>query len=158
MKRIHHAVIAIPLLFVGACADIADDGNAESSTSQDLSAPPTPEPRAPSGSSPTISPANSAPGADFELVPPGGTYSCASGTLCTGVWDPSVGEWKVFKLFFCNTYALSHWIGPGFYLDNQTGNPTSTFLDQSGHVLRSFRPGGGQVNVNWDPVWFIKNC
>jgi murein DD-endopeptidase MepM/ murein hydrolase activator NlpD len=109
------------------------------------------------GTSPTISPSDSAPNADFEHVSAGGSYSCPFGTLCTGVWDPSVGKWKVFKLYYCRTYALSNWLGAGFFWNNQTPGTTAFFYGQSGNVLASFLPGG-QLNYNWDPVWFIKNC
>jgi hypothetical protein len=163
MKRIGRALIAVPLLFVVACVDIADEGDGESSTSQaveflhapDAPAGPTQDPRSPKVS-PTISP---------SVVPvyvaPNGAYSCASGNLCTGVWDPVAAKWKIFRLFNCNTYSLNNWLGRGFRVDNQTGNVTSLFLDQFGinvNAVSPFSPGGGQVDVNWDPVWFIKNC
>jgi hypothetical protein len=158
------AVFAVPLLFVVACMDMPDGSNAENSTSQvaeELSAPvvpvpgggPTQDPRSSASASPSISPS-----ADFQFAAAGGSYSCASGTLCAGAWDPSVNQWKVFKLFTCHTYSLNNWNGVGFFFDNQTGNPLSSFFDQSMQVISSFRPGNPQANVNWDPVWFIKNC
>jgi len=110
--------------------------------------------------SPTISPSNSAPGSDFEHAAPGETYSCASGTLCTLVWDPNVDQWKVFKLYYCHTYALSHWEGSAFYWDNQTDSPKSIFYGQAMNKLFEFFPGGGQLEYKsgWHDVWFIKNC
>jgi len=98
------------------------------------------------------------PGANFEYVAPGGYYSCATGTLCTGVWDPNADKWKVFKLYYCATYALSDWNGDGFYWDNQSGNPVSIFYGQFMNELRRIHPGAGQTNYNWDPAYFIKNC
>jgi hypothetical protein len=109
--------------------------------------------------SPTISPSNSAPGADFEHSYPPDTYACASGTLCTGVWDPNSGQWKVFKLYYCRTYAVSNWLGSGFYWNNQTGTPRSVFYDRNMNEIFSFYPGGGQLHYpNWGPVWYVKNC
>ncbi len=110
--------------------------------------------------SPTISPSNSAPGADYEYADPGETYSCASGTLCTLVWDPNAGQWKIFKLYYCHTYALAHWEGSAFYWDNQTGNPKSIFYGQAMNKLFEFYPGGGQLEYRpgWHDVWYIKNC
>lgn len=158
-------VAALASLLV-ACVDVDGDGTRSADIGADLYiAPPAPEgaASAPAGlakeggpsfvTSPSISPSVS-----VQFAAPGGTYSCASGNLCAGVWDPNAGQWKVFKLFSCTTYALSNWNGSGFYLDNQTGSPLSTFQDQSHNVIFSFFPGGGQQNFNWDPVWFIKNC
>lgn len=158
-------VTALASLLV-ACVDADGDGTRSADIGGDLYiAPPAPDGAAstPTGldkggvSNFTASPSIS-PSANFQFAAPGGTYSCASGNLCTGVWDPNAGEWKIFKLFTCATYALSNWNGSGFYLDNQTGSPLSTFQDQFHNVLFSFFPGGGQQNFNWDPVWFIKNC
>lgn len=130
-----------------------------------LVAPPAPEGAAPAvaggdqgkisnlAASPSIS-----PGTSIETVAPGQVYTCALGTLCTGVWDPNVSKWRVFKLVVCTTYSVSNWNGSGFYWDNQTGSPLSTYYGQSRNPLISFRPGGGQLAVDWSPVWFIKNC
>jgi hypothetical protein len=109
--------------------------------------------------SPSISPSNSAPGADFEHSYPPDTYECASGTLCTGVWDPNASQWKVFKLYYCRTYAVNNWLGAGFYWNNQTGSPRSVFYDRNMNEIFSFYPGGGQLAYpNWGPVWYVKNC
>lgn len=173
-------VTALTSLLV-ACAtqgdevDVDDDGTASADVepgAADLRvAPPAPDDAAstPAGhdkedgssfvASPTISPSDSAPGADVQFAPAGGTYSCASGTFCAGVWDPNAGQWKVFKLFFCTTYALSNWNGSGFYFDNQTAGTQTFFYDQFHiQINKNAIFPGPQVNYNWDPVWFIKNC
>lgn len=125
-------------------------------------APPAPEGAALGGDQGTISSfaasPSISPGTSIETVAPGQVYTCALGTLCTGVWDPNVSKWRVFKLVVCTTYAVSNWNGSGFYWDNQTGSPLSTYYGQSHNALISFRPGGGQLAVDWSPVWFIKNC
>jgi hypothetical protein len=182
---------AISLCLV-ACVDVPDapppnGGDVDQLTVSDIGpnvaagdlmivAPPAPAasadaaPRPPSSdegeaavaSSPTISPADSAPGADFEFLAPGGTVNCAAGTFCAGVWDPTVSKFKVFKLFFCHRYALSHWLGDGFYLNNQTGSGTrTTFYRQDGSQIVSFTRGNqtpALVAYGWTPVWSIRNC
>ena len=76
----------------------------------------------------------------------------------SGCPECPLSKWRVFKLFVCTTYAVSNWNGSGFYWDNQTGTPLSAFYGQFMNTLFSFRPGGGQLAVDWSPVWFIKNC
>lgn len=64
MKRILRAVIAVPLLSLIACADIADDGEAQISTEVSVVDPsPTGEPRVP-GSGCSIVQFCNAPGPD----------------------------------------------------------------------------------------------
>jgi hypothetical protein len=107
--------------------------------------------------SPGISPATR-----VTWVPANSDYPCDSGNLCALVWDPTVSLYKEFFLFTCNRYGLSNWFGSGFYMDNQTGKPTSYFYGQNGGVLTPpgpFQPGGGpQTQKSWDPVWSIRNC
>jgi hypothetical protein len=105
---------------------------------------------------PTIS-----PGTAFEDVAPGQIYTCALGTLCTGVWNPNLNKWRVFKLVTCTTYAVFNWNGSGFYWDNQTGNPATMVFGQNGAQLNppgSIFPGGGQLGIDWNPVFSIRNC
>lgn len=109
--------------------------------------------KAAAAASPTTSPA-----VRTEHGPPGSTYVCDAGTLCTNVWDPTTNDWKTFFFYNCNRYYLSDWNGEGDYVDDQTGNVRSYFYDQSGNVLTSFQPGGEPVPYNWDPVWSIRNC
>ena len=108
--------------------------------------------------SPSISPSNSYPGSpDYIYLPAGTDYPCPSGTLCVGAWDSNVGQYKVFFLYYCYTYALSNFIGNGFYWDNQTSGTTSYFYDQNGVKKKTIvAPTSG--TYNWDPIWSIKNC
>lgn len=154
-------VLAGLLMALVAVSPAQATGGAESGPGEQvLVAPPAPaEAQAAADAgvaavAPTIS-----PGAQFEHVLPNGTYSCAEGNLCTGVWNPTNGHWKVYKLYTCNRYYLSNWLNTGFYMNNQTGNPTSYFYDQSGNVIKSFKPNYGvQYLQNWNPVWSIRNC
>lgn len=82
---------------------------------------------------------------------------CTSGNFCASVWDPTTGDWKIFDLFDCHTYALSYWQGPGQYNNAQVGGVRVEFQDQNHNILRSFTATGTGTQ-NWDPVWFIKNC
>ena len=74
----------------------------------------------------------------------------------------TVSQFKVFKLYFCHRYALSHWLGDGFYLNNQTGSGTrTTFYRQDGSQIVSFTRGNqppALVAYGWTPVWSIRNC
>ncbi|MCI4065880.1 hypothetical protein MRQ36_26345 [Micromonospora sp. R77] len=90
-------------------------------------------------------------------VAAGKPATCASGNLCTFVWDPTTNSWKIFDLFTCARYSLSNWLGDGFYTNAQTGGVTVTFYGQGGNVLNSFT-GTGTGSQDWDPVWSIRNC
>ncbi|MDQ0913665.1 hypothetical protein QFZ22_009737 [Streptomyces canus] len=54
------------------------------------------------GASPTTSPA-----VRTEHGPPGSTYVCDAGTLCTNVWDPTTSDRKTLFIYSCNRYYLS---------------------------------------------------
>src|ERR1041384_767386 len=97
---------------------------------------------------PSISPAT-----EIEDAVPGGTYSCASGNFCAIVWNPTIGKWRVFKMFNCARYSVFNWIGGGFYFDNQTGNPATMVFGQNGAQLNppgNIFPGGGQQSIDWN--------
>ncbi|MCZ7437228.1 hypothetical protein O7598_12545 [Micromonospora sp. WMMC241] len=102
---------------------------------------------------PTVSPA----ARQVRHVAAGKPATCASGNLCTFVWDPTTASWKIFDLFTCARYSLANWHGAGFYVNSQTGGPTVTFYGQTGNVVNSFT-GTGTGSQNWDPVWSIRNC
>ncbi|MFQ3559756.1 hypothetical protein QZN11_23555 [Streptomyces gramineus] len=89
---------------------------------------------------------------------PGDPYTCASGTLCAVVWDPTTGDYKQFFFYNCARYYLSNWNGTGNFYDAQTGGVTSYFYGQSGNVLRSFTPDFTNHDQDWGPVWSIRNC
>lgn len=121
-----------------------------------LTAPAAPDaaaPRSAAQTSPGVSPS-----ADYIRVAPGGGFTCPRGNLCTAAWDPTTAEWKIFFLYRCDRYHLSHWQGTGHYWNKQTGDPTSYFYDRNGAVITSFRPFDGRREADWDPVWSIRNC
>lgn len=118
-------------------------------------------PTAPSGTqwgswttarTPSISPA-----VTVTSVAAGQSYTCSSGTLCTVVWNPVAGNFSVFHLYTCRTYALSYWNGPGNWYDNQTGGVRSYYYGASGNVITTFT-SGQNVSQDWTPVYKIKNC
>ncbi|MGW4232762.1 hypothetical protein ACWEF9_26355 [Streptomyces sp. NPDC004980] len=116
-------------------------------------AAPAPAARSAAAVSPTVSPA-----ADFFYTS-GPGYTCPTGNLCARVWDPTVGKYKVFKFYNCNTYALSNWDGTGGYANRQTGSrATAKFYGQSGNVLKSVPVGESVQGYGWSPVWKIRNC
>lgn len=85
-------------------------------------------------------------------------YSCSYGRLCTRVWDPTVGKWKIFDLYQCRTYSLSYWNGTGGYVNNQTTGTTAYFYNSSGGTLKRSTALDTSNSYNWSPVWKIKNC
>ncbi|GGR19080.1 hypothetical protein [Streptomyces roseolus] len=106
---------------------------------------------------PTISPA-----AERVRYVTDGTYSCPTGRLCARVWDPTQGKYKVFDLYYCNTYSLSYWgsggDGGGFK-NYQTNGTVARFYNSSGGVVHSSTaPDIAPATWSWDPIWKIKNC
>ncbi|MET8701190.1 hypothetical protein ACFVUH_32330 [Kitasatospora sp. NPDC058032] len=109
---------------------------------------------APAAVSPTVSPT-----APSGHVPANSDYQCAPGNLCTLVWDPTTGDYKIFYLYTCARYSLSGWSGHGFYADNQTSGTRSSFYDANGRALKSFTADGGANHTqDWTPVRSIRNC
>ncbi|MFJ8634075.1 hypothetical protein [Streptomyces sp. NPDC093568] len=110
-------------------------------------------PSAASAVPPTISPA-----APSQLVPSGSHITCDTGNFCAGVWDPTVNQWRVFFLYRCNRYYLSNWQGTGEVKNSQTDNAQATTYGQSGNVIQTFPVSSDSPDVDWDPVWSIRNC
>ncbi|MFI9171992.1 hypothetical protein [Streptomyces lincolnensis] len=108
---------------------------------------------APSAVSPTVSPA-----ADSRLVPSGSHITCDTGNFCAGVWDPTVNQWRVFFLYHCNRYHLSNWHGTGEVSNSQTDNAQATTYGQNGDVIQIFPVSNDKPDVDWEPVWSIRNC
>jgi hypothetical protein len=112
----------------------------------------------PVGIAPSISPA-----AYSVTHLPAGTssYSCPSGQLCLQVNDATTKGTTVFDLYYCKTYALSHWYDNGTYIDNQTGTSTTTYFygASTSQVLAQFTPTGTKLQTfDWTPVNWIKAC
>jgi hypothetical protein len=103
--------------------------------------------------SPTISPA-----ARSQLVPSGSSVICDTGNFCAGVWDPTVNQWRVFFLYHCNRYYLANWHGTGEVMNSQTDNAQATIYGQNGNVIRTFPVSTESPDVDWEPVWSIRNC
>ncbi|MDF4252153.1 hypothetical protein [Streptomyces sp. WMMB303] len=98
------------------------------------------------------------PSAGYKYVVSAGSYTCDYGNLCTPVWDPTVGKWKVFFLYYCNTYSLSYWNGEGNYYNNQTTGTKAHFYNSSGGTYQTSTAPDPNRPIDWDPVWKIKNC
>lgn len=104
--------------------------------------------------SPAISPTVST-----IYVPRGGYFECPYEYLCTSVWDPNHGMFKIFYMWHCYKYTLYNWNGWGTYKNFQTPNAITTFYGQSHNVLTSFGPvQNAQFAYDWTPVWYIRNC
>ncbi|MGW8983558.1 hypothetical protein ACWGQ9_12955 [Streptomyces parvus] len=104
--------------------------------------------------SPQISPAAER----IRYVTSNTDYTCASGRLCTRVWDPVVKKWKVFDLWVCKTYSLSYWGGTGGYVNWQTKGTKAIFYKENGTQHSSSTAPTSTNSYNWNPVWKIKNC
>jgi hypothetical protein len=87
---------------------------------------------------------------------PGAT--CDTGYFCAGVWDPAAGQYRVFFFYDCNRYYLSNWQGTSKVMNNQTDNAEATLYGQNGEVLRTFPTSTDVLDVDWEPVWSIRNC
>ncbi|MGH4032999.1 hypothetical protein ACQB60_29145 [Actinomycetota bacterium Odt1-20B] len=99
------------------------------------------------------------PSAPYVYVPQGQATTCKKGNFCAAAWDSGKGKWKVYKLYKCHTYSLSHWKGRGAYYNKQTGSrATAKFYGKSGNTLKSIPVGGHKYPYNWNPVWKIRNC
>ncbi|NNN34453.1 hypothetical protein HLK59_29650 [Streptomyces sp. S3(2020)] len=103
--------------------------------------------------SPTVSPA-----APSQLVPSGSHITCDTGYFCAGVWDPAADQWRVFFLYTCNRYHLSNWHGTGEVMNSQTDNAQATTYGQNGDVIETFPVSTDAPDVDWEPVWSIRNC
>lgn len=86
------------------------------------------------------------------------SLNCTSGNLCVSVFDATRGDYVVFFLYYCDTYALSNFVGKGSYHNAQTGGAVAKFYGKTGNLITSVAPGGSGSNYNWSPVWSIKNC
>ncbi|MFJ5259873.1 hypothetical protein ACIQAC_05290 [Streptomyces sp. NPDC088387] len=87
-----------------------------------------------------------------------GSVACESGNLCVAAWDSTKGDYAVFYLYHCESYALSNFVGTGGYRNSQTGGATGRFYGQSGNLLTSVPVGASSASYNWSPVWSIRNC
>ncbi|MFF8713511.1 hypothetical protein ACF07T_19070 [Streptomyces sp. NPDC015184] len=101
--------------------------------------------------SPSVSPA-----VPSFHVKDGALFSCAAGSFCAAVRDPTTGDWKVHVFRQCGSHYLSNWEGNGFYRNNHT--VPVKLIGSNGNVLREVPPGGGIVSVDWSAVWAIRLC
>ncbi|MEV0321567.1 hypothetical protein ACIBKX_15935 [Streptomyces sp. NPDC050658] len=151
------AAAAAGLLTAGLSAGAADarpqgDSGADTRFVLPKTAPAGAE--AAAAASPTVSPS-----APYVYVPRGQATTCKKGNFCAAAWDSRKDKWKVYKLYKCRTYSLSHWKGNGAYYNKQTGSrATATFYGQSGNKLKTVPIGGHKYPYNWNPVWKIRNC
>lgn len=108
----------------------------------------------PDAESPAISPAP----AWTKHVSNQGDGGCGSGYVCAWVWDPNWGDYKVYGLYVCHTYALSYWENGGMIRNNQTGGAVTTLYYENYKVFSSISPGHYEYIAAWDPIWYIKSC
>ncbi len=108
----------------------------------------------PTATSPYTSPASTA-----GHVNPGQTYTCEYQYLCELAWDPTTGNWELFKQATCNLYHVYYWNGTGYHWNNQTRGTQSTFLGEGDKTVlwRDTAPTP-QTYANWDKVYSFRNC
>ncbi|MFR0357555.1 hypothetical protein [Streptomyces sediminimaris] len=118
-------------------------------------------PAAPAGAKtarPAATSPYTSPGSSAGHVAAGASYTCEYGNLCSLAWDPTVGQWELFKMYYCNRYYLYYWNGGGAYLNNQTPGSVGHFYDVNGGNLKTIYRDTTQRSYNWDPVYSIRNC
>lgn len=98
------------------------------------------------------------PGSTAGHVNPGQTYTCAVGNLCELAWDPTTGNWELFRMYYCNRYSLYYWNDGGYFWNNQTSGTVARFYGSSGNLLKSDTAPTGQTYIDWSPVYSIRNC
>jgi hypothetical protein len=157
LRKLAAAAVACAALAFGTAgtAEAADPGATKADRKPlTLTAPPAPvgaqDLRA-MATSPYTSPASTA-----GHVNPGATYTCAAGNLCSLAWDPTTGNWEVFRMYYCNLYALSYWNGGGYFWNNQTSGTVARFNGSSSTPTDTAPTG--QTYIDWTPVYSIRNC
>ncbi|MEV7415614.1 hypothetical protein [Streptomyces sp. NPDC089919] len=107
----------------------------------------------PTATSPYTSPASTA-----GHVAPGQTYTCEYLSLCELVWDPTTGNWELFKQDPCNRYSVSYWNDGGYFVNNQSSGTVSRFYGSSGNTLWTDTSPTEQTYADWTPVHSLRNC
>ncbi|SCK34899.1 hypothetical protein [Streptomyces sp. WMMB 322] len=134
-------------------------GEQKKPAGQILTMPEVPGSAAPSVRSALAEPPTTWPKArKIVHVPAGGSLTCDSGNLCVAAYDSTRGDYAVFFLYYCDTYALSNFVGTGSYRNSQTGGAVAHFYGKSGNHLLAVAPGEGSTSYDWTPVWSIRNC
>ena len=92
-------------------------------------------------------------------IAPGAGYTCASGNLCTVVWDPTTRNYEVFFFGACQEYSVHYWDGSGNYYDNQYGIGAITyFYDVNHEEIDHDRRRQVNIPFGWGPVYGLRNC
>lgn len=158
LRRFAAAAVACAALAlgIGGTAHAADPAPAASAPAVTRTAPSAPadvQNFGPTATSPYTSPASTA-----GHVNPGQTYTCEYLNLCELVWDPTTGNWELFKQDPCNRYYVSYWDGGGYFVNNQTSGTVSSFYGSSGNTLWTDTSPTSQTYADWTPVYSLRNC
>jgi hypothetical protein len=73
---------------------------------------------------PTATSPYTSPGSTAGHVNPGQTYTCEYLNLCELVWDPTTGNWELFKQDPCNQYSVSYWNDGGYFSTTRRPAPS----------------------------------
>ncbi|MYY05065.1 MULTISPECIES: hypothetical protein [unclassified Streptomyces] len=112
-----------------------------------------PAPASVQAKSPTVSPSTG----HAPIYNDAGLISCQVGSLCTAVWDPARGQWRVDRFEKCGTYYLSYWEGAGTYINNQTGGAVGKFI-RADETSKKAPADNKSHPINWSEFWSIKPC
>jgi hypothetical protein len=140
-------------LGTGGTANAADPSAGQAVTRTAPSAPVGVQNFGPTATSPYTS-----PGSTAGHVNPGQTYTCEYLNLCELVWDPTTGNWELFKQDPCNRYSVYYWNDGGYFINNQTSGTVSRFYGSSGSTLWTDTSPTSQTYADWNPVYSVRNC
>jgi hypothetical protein len=105
------------------------------------------------------SPGISPPPADVWYIPNATDYACPSRYACFAVYDPTVGMYKVFLLYYCGRYTVYNWYHWGSLRNSQVGNAHVRLYDRNGwQIGPAYPPDGLAKYVDWTPVYFVRPC
>ncbi|WP_430381883.1 peptidase inhibitor family I36 protein [Streptomyces bauhiniae] len=81
---------------------------------------------------------------------------CAYKNLCLYTGTNYTGT--RYDLYSCKTYYLLKWYGNGSYVNNETANAVANYYDENGGYLHSDVPGMKSGQMDYSPVWSVRNC
>jgi Peptidase inhibitor family I36 len=90
------------------------------------------------------------------VAPRPASEGCPAGNFC--IYTGPNWSGRVFRLYHCREYALTHWGGYGSVYNNNTGGAHGVILDQYHGVIDDTTPGYEHPAYDFEPVWYIRAC
>jgi hypothetical protein len=90
------------------------------------------------------------------VTPRPASEGCPAGNFCLYTGP----EWsgRVFRLFYCQEYALSRWNGYGSWYNNNTGGARAQILNSSRISIYDTDPGDSHPAYDFEPAWYVRAC